>query len=64
MNFMLSLFDCIIHFSSLLYLEETNLIVIANLIFNVSDCLRSFIMSLKYGLILSRYSSAILLYSI
>ena len=30
MNFMLSRFDCITHFSLLLYLEETNLIVIAN----------------------------------
>ena len=37
--------------------EYIKLIVTNNWIFHVSDCLRSFTMSLKYGLILSRYSS-------
>ena len=60
----LSLFECIIWSSSLSSLEEIKLIVIVNWIFHVSDCLRSFMMSLKYVLILSRYSStdSILLY--
>ena len=39
-----------------LSLEETKLIAIVNWIFHVSDLLRSFIMSFKYGLILLRYS--------
>ena len=41
---------------SIISLEEIKLIAIANRIFRVSDCLRLFIMSFKYGLISSRYS--------
>ena len=36
--------------------EETKLTAIVNLIFSVSDFLRLFMMSFKYGLISSRYS--------
>ena len=52
---MLSLFECITHSSSL-SLEEIKLIAIFNWIFHVSDFLRLFMMSFKYGLILLRYS--------
>ena len=51
---MLSLFECI-SCSSSLFLEEMNLIAIINLIFYLSDFWRSFMMSFKYDLILSRY---------
>ena len=68
---MLSLFECLSCSSSLSSLEEIKLIVIANWIFHVSDFLRSFMISFKYGLILLRYSSPdsiflslLLLYSI
>ena len=69
---MLSLSECITCSSSLSPSEEKKLIAIVNRIFHASDCLRSFIVSLKYGLILSRYSlndsilflSPLLLYSI
>ena len=54
---MLSLFECIIRSSPLSSLEEIKLIVIVNSIFHVSDYLRSFMMFLKHGLILSRYFS-------
>ena len=54
---MLSLSECIIRSSPLSSLEEIKLIVIVNSIFHVSDYLRSFMMFLKYGLILSRYFS-------
>ena len=57
MIFMLSLFEFITRSSSLSSSEERKSFVIVNWIFHVLDCLRSFIMSLKYGLILSRYSS-------
>ena len=68
---MLSLFECLSCSSSLSSLEKIKLIVIANWIFHVSDFLRSFMISFKYGLILLRYSSPdsvflspLLLYSI
>ena len=72
MTFMLSLFECITRSSSLPSSEEEKLGIIVNWIFHVTACLRSFIMSLKYGLILSRYPSTdsilflspLLLYSI
>ena len=51
----LSLFKCIKHSSSL-SIEEIQLFSIVNWIFQVSDCLRLFMISFKYGLIL-RYSS-------
>ena len=51
-----SLFECITHSPQLL-LEEINLIAIASWIFHVSDFLRLFMMSFRYGLILLRYSS-------
>ena len=53
---MLTFFEFITHSSSV-SLEEIKLITIANWIFHVSDFLRSFIVSLKYGLTLLRYSS-------
>ena len=53
---MLSLFECISSSSSL-SIEEIKLFAIVNLIFHVQDFLRLFMMSLKYGLILLRYSS-------
>ena len=53
---MLTFFEFITHSSSVC-LEEIKLIAIANWIFHVSDFLRSFIVSLKYGLTLLRYSS-------
>ena len=53
---MLSLFECITCSSSL-SLEEIKLIAIVNCISNVSDFLRLFMMSFKYGVILLRYSS-------
>ena len=49
-------FECITRSSSL-SMEETKLFAIANSIFHVSDFLRRFIMSFKYGVILFRYSS-------
>ena len=51
---MLSLFvlDALHHY----LLEEIKLIAIINWIFHVSDFLRIFMMSFKYGLISSRYS--------
>ena len=52
---MLSLFECITRSSSL-SMEEINLFAIANRISHMSDFLRSFMMSFKYGLFLSRYS--------
>ena len=52
---MLSLFQCITRSSSMSS-EDVKLIAIVNLIFHVSDFLRLFRMSFKYGLILSRYS--------
>ena len=52
---MLSLFECITCSSS--FSEEKKIIVIVNWIFHVSDFLRSFMTSFKYGLILSRYYS-------
>ena len=42
--------------SSSMSSEDVKLIAIVNLIFHVSDFLRLFRMSFKYGLILSRYS--------
>ena len=53
---MLSLFECITCSSSL-SLEEIKLIAVVNCISNVSDFLRLFMMSFKYGVILLRYSS-------
>ena len=59
----LSLFEWITHSSSL-SMEEIKLFAIVNWIFHVSDFLRLFMMSFKYGLILLRYSStdSVLLY--
>ena len=54
---MLSLFECITSSSSL-SIEEIKLFAIVNWIFYVSDFLRLFMMSLKYGLILFRCTSA------
>ena len=51
---MLSHFECITHSSSV-SLDEIKLIAIANLIFDVSDLFRLVMISLKYGLIPSRY---------
>ena len=51
MNSMLSLFESITCSSSV-SLEEIKLIAIVNSIFNVSDFLRLFMMSFKYGLLL------------
>ena len=53
---MLSLLQCIIC-SSLLYMEEIKLFAIVNWIFHVSDFLGLFMISFKYGLNLSKYSS-------
>ena len=53
----LSLSEFITRSSSLSSLGEIKSMVIVNWIFHVSDCLRLFIMSLRYGLIISRYSS-------
>ena len=69
---MLLLFECITGSSSLPSLEEIKIIVIVNWIFYVSDFLRSFMISFKYGLISLRCCSAgnalflspLLLYSI
>ena len=52
---MLSFFECITCSSSL-SLEEIKLIAIFNYIFHVSDLLRLFMMSFKYGLIALRNS--------
>ena len=56
MTFMLLLSECITCSSSL-SMEETNLFAIVNWIFPVSNFLRLFMMSFKYGLISLRYSS-------
>ena len=56
MVYLLSLFECITGSSSLC-LEEIKVIAIVNLIFHVSDFLRLFMISFKYGLILLRYFS-------
>ena len=53
---MLSLFECIISSSSL-SLEDVNMIAIVNWIFYVSDFLRLFMISFKYGLISLKCSS-------
>ena len=53
---MLLLSECITCSSSL-STEETNLFAIVNWIFPVSNFLRLFMMSFKYGLISLRYSS-------
>ena len=53
---MLSLFECIKRFS-LITKEEIKLIVIINWIFHMSDFLRLFMVSFKYGLILVKCSS-------
>ena len=53
---MLSLLQCITC-SSLLSVEEIKLFAIVNWIFHVSDFLELFMISFKYGLILSKYSS-------
>ena len=53
---MLSFFECIQRYSSV-SLEGIKLIVIVNCNFHVSDFLRLFMLSFKYGLILLRYSS-------
>ena len=53
---MLSLFECITR-SSPLSLEDEKLIAIVNSIIHVSDFSRSLMISLKYKLILLRYSS-------
>ena len=55
MVFMLSLLKCMTQSSSLSS-EEIKLIAIVDWIFHVSDFLRIFVMSFKYGLISSRYS--------
>ena len=52
---MLSLFEYIAYSSSLA-MEEIKLFAIVNWIFNVSDFLRLFMSSFKYGLILSGYT--------
>ena len=52
----LSPFECIIHSSSL-SMEEIKLFDIFNWILHVSDFLRLFMISFKYGLVLIRYSS-------
>ena len=57
---MLSLFECITCSSSL-SIDEIKLFAIANRIFHVSHFSRLFIASFKYGLILLRYSSTIVL---
>ena len=54
MSYMLSFFECITHSSSL-SLEEIKLLAIVNWIFYVSDFLKLFMMSFKYGLTSSRY---------
>ena len=54
---MLSFFDCLSRSSSLWSLEQIKLILIAKWIFHVSDTLRSFMISFKYGLTSLRYSS-------
>ena len=51
-----SFFECITHSSSL-SMEEIKLLANVNWILNVSDYLRLFIMSFKYGLVFLRYSS-------
>ena len=56
-NFVLSRFECITCSLSLSSLVEIKLVIIVNWIFQVSDFLRSFMISFKYVLILSRYSS-------
>ena len=55
-NFKLSLFVYITRSSSWSS-KDIKLIAIVNWIFHVSDVLRSFMISFKYGLILLRYSS-------
>ena len=55
MIFILSLFECVTR-PSLLSLKEIRLIVTANWFFHVSNFLRSFMISFKYGLLLLRYS--------
>ena len=52
---MLSLLECITHSSSV-SLEDKNITYIVNWIFHVSNFLRSFMISFKYGLILLTYS--------
>ena len=54
-NFIFSLFECITRSSSI-SLEEIKLIAIVNWIFLVSNFWRLIIISLKWGLILSKYS--------
>ena len=69
---MLSNFECITRSSALSSLGEIKSIAIVNWIFHVSDFLRLFMISFKYGLNLSRYSltdsvlflSPLLLYSV
>ena len=56
---MLSHFECITHSSSLSSLEEIKLIAIVNWVFYMADFSRSFMMSFKYGLSLSSYSSTV-----
>ena len=51
---MLSIFECMTHSPSL-FIE--GIFAIVNWIFHVFDFLRLFLMSVKYGLILLRYSS-------
>ena len=53
---MSSLFECITR-SSTLSIEEMKLFAIANWIFHISEFLKLFMISVEYGLILSRYSS-------
>ena len=60
---MLSLFECITR-SSPLSVEEIKLFVIVNWVFNVSDFLRLFMISFKYGLMLLRWGSEFLGYEI
>ena len=52
---MLSLFHCIACPSSLSSLDKVKLIVIVNWILHVSDVLRLFMVSFRYGLVLLRY---------
>ena len=53
---LMPLFDCITR-SLLLHLEDIKLIAIITWIFCVSGSFRLFMISIKYGLILLRYSS-------
>lgn len=54
MIYLLSIFECLTHYSSL-FLKEIKLIDIANLIFHASDFFESIPVSLNYGLFSLKY---------